>query len=78
VASGDYDHRWDRVAICEEGGWGRYGFPAYPNSLGMTTQNWQQFGGGSDLSPAIQAAVGARMAAYYGIDVPDQNGCSAW
>jgi hypothetical protein len=44
----------------------------------MTTQNWQQFGGGSDLSPATQAAVGARMAAYYGIDVPDQNGCSAW
>lgn len=75
-----YDHRWDAVAVCEEGGWGHYGFPAYPNSLGITAANWYGNGGGSDLSPAAQVAVGERVVAKYATPgwVPDQNGCSAW
>ena len=77
-SSGDYDHRWDAVAVCEEGGWGRYGFPAYPDSLGITAANWAAWGGGTDLSPAAQAAVGARGEASFGTPqfVPDQDGCA--
>ena len=63
-----------RVAICEEGGWGHYGFPAYPDSLGISAANWVAYGGGSDLSPAAQIAVAARIQPY----PPDTNGCAAW
>ena len=75
VVSG-YDHRWDAVAVCEEGGWGNYGFPAYPNSLGINSTNWYSNGGGSDLSPAAQVAVAQRIegTSY----VPDQGYCAAW
>ena len=69
---------WTRVADCEEGGWGNYGFPAYPDSLGISAANWAQYGGGSDLSPAAQIAVGDRIIAAYGIGIPDQQSCSAW
>ena len=80
TSPGDYDHRWDRVAVCEESGWGNYGFPAYPNSLGINSASWYQFGGGSDLSPAAQVAVAERFAAHYVYAgyVPDENGCAAW
>lgn len=76
VVIGDYDHRWDAVATCEEGGWGNYGFPAYPNSLGINSTNWYANGGGSDLSPAAQVAVAQRIegTSY----VPDQGYCAAW
>ena len=76
TSPGDYDHRWDRVAMCEEGGFGNYGFPNYPNSLGINANNWYSNGGGSDLSPAAQVAVAQRIegASY----VPDQNGCASW
>ena len=76
MVSGDYDHRWDRVAVCEEGGWGNYGFPAYPNSLGINATNWASNGGGSDLSPAAQVAVAQRIEGTS--FVPDQSGCAAW
>lgn len=69
---------WTRVAVCEQGGWGNYGFPAYPNSLGINAQSWAQFGGGADLSVDAQIAVAERFRAYYGISIPDQNGCAAW
>lgn len=74
--SGDYDHRWDAVAVCEEGGWGNYGFPAYPDSLGINATNWSAYGGGSDLSPAAQVAVAQRVEGN-GF-VPDQGSCAPW
>jgi hypothetical protein len=76
VVVGDYDHRWDAVATCEEGGWGNYGFPAYPDSLGINSTNWYSNGGESDLSPAAQVAVAQRIegTSY----VPDQGYCAAW
>ena len=62
--------------MCEEGGFGHYGFPAYPDSLGITAANWYANGGGSDLSPQAQVAVAQRIegTGY----VPDQAGCAAW
>jgi len=75
-ASGDYDHRWDKVAVCEEGGWIGYAGPAYPDSLGIDAANWYGNGGGSDLSPAAQVAVAQRIEGTS--FVPDQYGCAAW
>jgi hypothetical protein len=72
----DYDHRWDAVARCEEGGWIGYAGPAYPDSLGINAHNWAAYGGGSDLSPAAQVAVAERIEGN-GF-VPDQHGCSSW
>lgn len=69
---------WSRVATCEEGGWSRYGFPAYPDSIGIDAANWEAFGGTSDLSPAAQIAVGERLVNAYGIAIPDAYGCSSW
>jgi len=68
---------WAHVALCESGGWNVLGF-AYPDSLGLTAQNWYAFGGGSDTSPEAQIAVAERFIAAYGISIPDQNGCAAW
>ena len=75
-APGDYDHRWDAVARCEEGGWIGYAGPAYPDSLGISATNWYANGGVSDLSPAAQVAVAQRIEGTS--FVPDQNGCAAW
>ena len=50
----------------------------YPDSLGLTAQNWQAFGGTSDVSPEAQIVVAERFRAAYGISIPDQNGCAAW
>jgi hypothetical protein len=72
----DYDHRWDAVARCEEGGWIGYAGPAYPDSLGINAHNWAAYGGGVDLSPAAQVAVAERIEGN-GF-VPDQHGCSSW
>ena len=68
---------WDKVATCESGGWVVLG-SVYPNSLGLTAQNWQAFGGTSDVSPEAQIVVAERFRAAYGISIPDQNGCAAW
>ena len=75
----DYDHRFDRVAMCESGGWRVLG-AAYPDSLGINAYNWHAFGGGSDLSPAAQVAVAERLLAANGLAgwVPDANGCAPW
>lgn len=69
---------WTKVAICEEGGWGNYGFPAYPDSLGINATNWTAAGGTSDLSIDAQIVVAERFRAQYGISIPDQNGCAPW
>lgn len=78
--SGSTYDEWTRVAVCEEGGWGHYGFPNYPDSLGINAVNWYGNGGGSDLSPAAQIAVAERVVARYASPgyVPDQNGCASW
>ena len=69
---------WTRVADCEEGGWIGSSGSAYPDSLGITAQNWYAFGGGSDTSPEAQIAVAERFRAEYGMAIPDQGGCAAW
>jgi len=69
---------WTKISVCENGmpGWNPPKGSAYPNSIGFTAANWAQFGGGSDLSPATQIAVGQRFMAHYGMALPDQQGCS--
>ena len=76
-SDGSYDHRWDAVAICESGGWGRGTGGAYVGDLGITQANWWGNGGTSDTSPAAQSLVGAAIMARYGApgQVPDQGGC---
>jgi hypothetical protein len=71
---------WSRVAVCEEGGWIGWAGPGYPDSLGISAANWWGYGGGADLSPAAQIAVGQRIEAAAGAPgfVPDQYGCAAW
>ena len=80
ISGSTYDHRWDAVADCEEGGWIGYAGPAYPDSLGIDAANWAAYGGTSDLDPAAQVAVAERIEAAAGTPdyVPDQNGCAAW
>jgi len=66
---------WTRVAICEEGGWGHFGFPAYPDSLGINATNWAAYGGGDDLSPDAQILVAEQIQ----FNPPDQDGsCASW
>jgi hypothetical protein len=71
---------WSRVAVCENAGWNPPRGPAYPDSLGISRANWVAYGGGADLSPAVQIAVGQRIEAAAGLAgfVPDQEGCAAW
>jgi hypothetical protein len=72
-----YDHRWDAVARCEEGGWGHNGVGGgYIGDLGISRAAWASYGGGSDLSPAAQVAVAQRIEGTS--FVPDQGGCAAW
>ena len=76
TSDGTYDHRWDAVAICENGGWNPPLGPQYPDSLGISAANWWANGGSSDLSPAAQVRVAQRIEGYgY---VPDQQFCAAW
>jgi len=76
TSTSDYDHRWDAVAICEEGGWIGYAGYNYPDSLGINRANWFANGGGSDLSPAAQVRVAQRIEGYS--YVPDQGYCAPW
>jgi hypothetical protein len=79
VTQADFD-AWTRVAVCEQGGWGNYGFPMYPNSLGINASSYYSLGGSAtDLSPTAQILVAKRFMVQYGMtQVPDQNGCAAW
>ena len=74
-----YD-QWTRVADCEEGSWDGSSGPAYPDSLGINAQNWQEYGGGADVSPAAQIAVAQALEAAAGTPgyVPDQGYCAPW
>lgn len=80
TSSGDYDHRWDVVAACEEGGWGAGGYqhgPNYWGNLGISSAVWDQYGYGVDrnnASPAEQVTVASRIQP----SPPDQNGCGSW
>src|ERR1035437_4489978 len=79
VAGGEGDYAaWRKISVCENGapGWNPPKGSAFPDSIGFTAANWYQFGGGSDLSPSTQIAVGNRFMAHYGMALPDQNGCS--
>ena len=68
---------WTKVAVCEEGGWGRNGFnTSYIGDLGISRVNWYNLCADNctDLSPANQIAVATRIQST----PPDQNGCAAW
>ena len=80
---------WRKVAVCEEGGWVGSSGSLYPDSLGITADNWRKFGGGDDVSPAANVRVAQRIiASLIGWDVqgvvvypgfvPDQHGCASW
>jgi hypothetical protein len=63
--------------VCENGapGWNPPQGSAFPDSIGLTAANWAQFGGKADLDPSVQIQVGQAFLAYYGMAIPDQNGC---
>ncbi len=75
VSEGGLYAEWSKVAVCEEGGWIGAASSWYPDSLGINRTNWQQFGGGSDVSPSAQIAVATRLITYYHAPIPDQYGC---
>jgi hypothetical protein len=66
--------QWSRVAVCEEGGWIGSSGAAYPDSLGISAQNWYGNGGTDDVSEDAQIIVAERIQS----DPPDQSGCAAW
>lgn len=69
---------WTRVAVCEEGGWrGSSGYK-FPDSLGITRDNWFGSGGRYDVRPWTQVLVAQRLIHSLGMGVPDQSGCAAW
>jgi hypothetical protein len=75
---------WTRVADCESGGW-RVEGSAYPDSLGITSTNFEDFGGtpqpvGTATRAEIVAQIQAadRLVAAYHMAIPDQDGCAAW
>jgi hypothetical protein len=69
---------WSRVAVCEEGGWIGSSGPAFPDSLGIEALAWTEYGGGSDVSPFAQIAVGERLIHALGVPIPDAAGCASW
>lgn len=72
---------WTKVAICEEGGWIGYSGKNYPDSIGITANNWYANGGTSDVTPWAQIIVARRLVKTFASPnwVPDQNGCvGAW
>jgi hypothetical protein len=76
---------WTRVANCESGGWRVLG-PVYPDALGITRANLEQFRGQpqrvgplglADRISEIRAAD--RLIKHYAIAIPDQDGrCRSW
>ena len=64
---------WTRVAVCEEGGWIGYAGPAYPDSLGISAQNWASVCpdlSWSSIDDNIECAERIQS------DPPDQDGCN--
>jgi len=72
--------KWQKVAICEEGGdWKHFSY-WYPDALGIDRPNWIQFGGSvtKPSSKATQIMVAQRFIKHYNIGIPDQYGCHPW
>jgi type IV secretory pathway TraG/TraD family ATPase VirD4 len=72
--------KWQKVAICEEGGNWKYFSYWYPDALGIDRPNWIQFGGSITRAStrAQQILVAERFVKHYKIGVPDQYGCHSW
>lgn len=72
--------KWQKVAICEEGGdWKHFSY-WYPDALGIDRPNWLQFGGSvtKPSSRATQIIVAQRFIKHYDMGIPDQYGCHSW
>ena len=72
------------VASCESGGWRVLG-GAYPDALGITASNYEQFGGKPEsVGPVslahriVEIRVADRLIAHYHVGIPDRYGCAAW
>jgi hypothetical protein len=75
----------ERVSICEEGGdWGYKGgneSADFNGGIGFRVATWDMFRTANDpanmgdATPLQQAQALFRFVAYYGIAMPDQNGC---
>ena len=62
------------MAVCEEGGWVGSSGVAYPDSLGISAENWSAYGGTTALTETAQIEVARRIET----PPPDQDGCAAW
>lgn len=76
---------WSRVARCESGGLRVLG-SSYPDPVGLTAQNYRQFGGHplprgpvSVRQFLVVIRVADRFVRHYKIPIPDQDGaCRSW
>ena len=70
--------KWQRVAICEEGGNWQFQGPIFSGGLGFRNYVWLANGGGQYApnaglaTPEQQVAIAKKINGDY---VPDQNGC---
>jgi hypothetical protein len=71
--------KWQKVAICEQGGNWRVQGPIFSGGLGFRNYVWLAYGGGQYApnaglaTPQQQVAIAKKINGNY---VPDQNGCS--
>jgi hypothetical protein len=70
---------WSRVNTCEESGDWHTSGAEYSGGLGISTVNWDAYGGStfgpeSLATPDEQIVIAERIQAY----PPDQSGCAAW
>lgn len=72
--------KWQKVAICEEGGNWNYFTYWYPNALGIDKPNWIAAGGKINKSSSRmqQIIVANKFIKMYNIGIPDQYGCHPW
>jgi hypothetical protein len=73
---------WAHVASCESGGWVVLG-SAYPDSLGITRSNYEDFGGTPQRAGNVplkarikQVQTANRLIKHYHMGVPDRGGCN--
>lgn len=70
--------KWQKVAICEEGGNWQFQGPIFSGGLGFRNYVWLAYGGGQYApnaglaTPEQQVAIAKKINGDY---VPDQNGC---
>lgn len=71
-----------RVSLCEEGLRWHYVGSVYDGGLGFLLATWQQFKRPADpywmhdASPYEQSRALFALVSHYGIEMPDQSGCS--